>query len=268
MAQPEEHLSGPSDNRRFRGGGLTADPRDASELRVLLRVLRTRAAFYSRLSIIAQAMVAACIFGGIFLFWYADNLSAASRTRELASLSAEIEREERNLTQSNENLKARQDEQFNLQRRNTPNAANASADPQYVTQQLRDVDLMITRLLEEAARTKSNIKQLEKQREERRSEPQEQVALAVATKVGSVLLLLFFVRVLVNIFRYYARLAIFFQARVDAIENHHLMERASIEEAINVLSPENLDMDRAPDSPESPALTLAKEVLAARSKTP
>lgn len=83
------------------------------------------------------------------------------------------------------------------------------------------------------------------------------------TRIGIVILLLFLVQILVPLFRYYARLAAFFDSRADVLvlagSNYD-----DLEKLINALSTENIDFGKLPVPPTQSAYELAKEVISSQ----
>lgn len=85
---------------------------------------------------------------------------------------------------------------------------------------------------------------------------------ALSTRIGSLLVLVFLVQILVNLYRYNIRLASYFDARADVFEIVSSGEGESVETLVRVLSPENLDFGKMPDSPSQQAVELAREIIA------
>ena len=86
----------------------------------------------------------------------------------------------------------------------------------------------------------------------------------LATRVGALLILIFLVQILINLYRYNIRLSTYFDARADAIEMYLSkgFEHLSLTELMTVLSPDNLDFGKSPTSPVQHAVDLAKEIIA------
>ena len=86
----------------------------------------------------------------------------------------------------------------------------------------------------------------------------------LATRVGALLILIFLVQILINLYRYNIRLSTYFDARADAVEMYLSkgFEHLSLTELMTVLSPDNLDFGKSPVSPVQHAVDLAKEIIA------
>ena len=255
--------------QRIRGASASDSSLEKSDLRSLLIEFRIRSAGYARQSYLSQAFICICIFGGIFLFWYSDRIALENRIREITSIGLEIDGHNEMILKTEKYAQNLKKEQDALLPESPPGGAQRLPDDsqiEYLNRRLKDIRDRIFLAEAQITDMKSKLGTLERYRDVRRTEPQEQVAIAVATKIGSVLLLLFFVRVLVSIFRYHSRLAIFFQARADALGNQHLVEGLKISEFVALISPDAVEFEKTPDSPDPPVITLFKEVLAARAK--
>lgn len=92
------------------------------------------------------------------------------------------------------------------------------------------------------------------------------IVSALSTRVGAVVLLLFLVQILVPLYRYYVRLATFFDARADALEMYAIYGGAhqDIEACARILAPDSVEFGSAPATPAKDAVELAKEILALR----
>ncbi|MDP5215784.1 hypothetical protein Q5Y75_01000 [Ruegeria sp. 2205SS24-7] len=84
----------------------------------------------------------------------------------------------------------------------------------------------------------------------------------LSTRVGAMLLIIFLVQILVNLYRYNTRLASFYEGRADALEIAPSPAASGFTELIHAISPDNLDFGKTPASPAEHAVTLAREVLA------
>ena len=84
----------------------------------------------------------------------------------------------------------------------------------------------------------------------------------LSTRIGAMLLIIFLVQILVNLYRYSTRLASFYEGRADALEIAPSPSAAGFTELIHAISPDNLDFGKTPASPAEHAVTLAREVLA------
>ena len=90
----------------------------------------------------------------------------------------------------------------------------------------------------------------------------------LTTRVGALLILVFLVQILINLYRYNIRLAAYYDARADALEIFAAgtFEGISMMELVRILSPEEVDFGKAPQSPVQHAVDLAREIIA-RNKT-
>jgi hypothetical protein len=89
------------------------------------------------------------------------------------------------------------------------------------------------------------------------------VISTLATRIGSLLVLIFLVQILINLYRYNIRLSAFFDARADALElfGDRDLEAVHLPDLINSLSPDNLDFGKGPQSPAQQAIDLAREII-------
>jgi hypothetical protein len=82
----------------------------------------------------------------------------------------------------------------------------------------------------------------------------------LATRLGSVLILLFLVQILVTLYRYTIRVAAFYDGRADAILFASLAStNLSFMDAGTFFTPTNVDFGKVPRSPAEHALELVKE---------
>jgi hypothetical protein len=89
---------------------------------------------------------------------------------------------------------------------------------------------------------------------------------AIVTRLGSVVLLLFLVKILVPLYRYNIKLASYYDARADALELMNIQgfgggADTMFEKLSTVLTPETIDFGNPPSSPAEQAIELAKYVL-------
>jgi len=92
------------------------------------------------------------------------------------------------------------------------------------------------------------------------------VISAIATRIGSVVILLFLVKILVPLYRYNMKLAYYFDARADALEllTADAKEERTVtafEQLLSTLSPAGIDFGPSPQSPSEEALELAKQII-------
>jgi cbb3-type cytochrome oxidase subunit 3 len=96
------------------------------------------------------------------------------------------------------------------------------------------------------------------------------VVSAIATRVGTIVLLLFLVRILVPLYRYNKRLSAYYDARVDALELAHSNRREGdselelFERLTPSLSPDHIDFSEAPASPTQEVLDFVRQVFTSK----
>lgn len=79
------------------------------------------------------------------------------------------------------------------------------------------------------------------------------------TRFGPILLILFFVSILVNLYRYNIRLAGYYDARADSLELLELkVDETIFEKFVSSVSPDQFDFGKVPLSPAEHAVELAK----------
>lgn len=92
---------------------------------------------------------------------------------------------------------------------------------------------------------------------------------AIATRIGSIVLLLFLVKILVPLYRYNMRLASYYDARGDALELMLCTDEAPNEirfqNLTEILTPERVEFGESPNSPTDQAFELAKQLVKAQS---
>ncbi len=93
---------------------------------------------------------------------------------------------------------------------------------------------------------------------------------ATVLRIGVIVLMIFLVQILVNLFRYSTRLAAFYNARADVLElaiiDGRQMGVSELAEFIRAMSPDNLDFGKPVRSPVDQAVEISRN-LAASSKT-
>jgi len=94
------------------------------------------------------------------------------------------------------------------------------------------------------------------------SEPFQRIS-RIVTRVAVIVLLIYLVQIMVNLFRYNTRLAAFYQARADAIELLAISNvslgtslNATIAEIAAALSPDNVDFGKAPTPPSQQVIEM------------
>ena len=75
------------------------------------------------------------------------------------------------------------------------------------------------------------------------------VAGAIA-RLSAVLLVTFGLKVLLNLYSYHIRLAVFYAARIDALLMLRSDSLDDLEQLVRILSPENITFDKPPDTPD------------------
>lgn len=91
-------------------------------------------------------------------------------------------------------------------------------------------------------------------------------ATTTISRVGVLVVLLFLVSFLVNLYRYNMRLAAYYDARADALALFQLTD-LGLPELILALSPDGMDFGKMPRSPTDHAVELAKAMLEVRKVT-
>jgi hypothetical protein len=91
---------------------------------------------------------------------------------------------------------------------------------------------------------------------------------AIATRLGSIILLLFLVKILVPLYRYNTKLAFYYDARADAlvlmeIHTNEGKDGSALERITAIFSPDDIDFTSPPESPAEQAIELAKHILSA-----
>ena len=92
-----------------------------------------------------------------------------------------------------------------------------------------------------------------------------QLIASSLTRFGAVLLLIFGVQILVQLYKYNVRLAAFYEAQADAIELGDPTEIESFRQLVNVLSPNHIDFGNTPQLPSAEIIELAR-LLAEKDK--
>lgn len=82
---------------------------------------------------------------------------------------------------------------------------------------------------------------------------------SLATKIGSMFILMFLVQILVSLYRYNIRLSYYYDARADTLELTGISDATQLEKFIEILSPEKLDFGKQQKSPTDYGFELAKD---------
>jgi hypothetical protein len=75
------------------------------------------------------------------------------------------------------------------------------------------------------------------------------VAGAIA-RLSAVLLVTFGLKILLNLYSYHIRLAVFYAARIDALRILDNGSLDDLEQLVRILSPENITFDKPPEAPD------------------
>ena len=99
--------------------------------------------------------------------------------------------------------------------------------------------------------------------------PQQELNISVpfliqtnVTRFGPMIIILFFVSLLVNLYRYNIRLSAYYDARADALELIRLaIDPDAFEKYVSSLSPDTHDLGKPPKLPTEHAIDLAKAAV-------
>jgi hypothetical protein len=81
------------------------------------------------------------------------------------------------------------------------------------------------------------------------------------TRFGALLLILFFVGILVNLYRYNVRLAGYYDARADSLEMLEMdFDKESFVRLVTSVSPEQYDFGKNPNSPTDQAIDIVHKI--------
>jgi len=135
----------------------------------------------------------------------------------------------------------------------------ATQKQQMVEEQKRRKEEMneeVKRLNKEIENMQNSVSQI------RPSETQIPIIIStMATRIGTIVLLLFLVQILVPLYRYNTKLASYYDARADALTLIDLSNDTDLEKLTSIISPDTLDFSKPPASPTQQAIELAKEIL-------
>ncbi len=217
----------------------------------LITELHRRSAFYRRIAVVAQGFVAASIVGGLALFYYTQTLETLFRDQAIYSKSLTIHKESTLRKEVEDNVRALGFEARSI--------ANPRAGEPVDTIRLRQVNDKIQDAEADIARRKKVEAALSKERDEILGQTTDRMLLIVATKIGGVLLILYFIRVLVVLLKYYWRLSVFYQSRADSLRSYRHITTVSLLELSQILSPDAIDMEKTPDPPDPSSLAAQKD---------
>lgn len=80
-------------------------------------------------------------------------------------------------------------------------------------------------------------------------------------RAGAIIILLFLVQILSNLYRYNIRLASFYDARADALLLIEFNAEQNFEKAVEILAPDQLDFGKQAKIPADHVVQLAKELI-------
>lgn len=114
-----------------------------------------------------------------------------------------------------------------------------------------------------------NSKRLEEQLRRRQSEsaPNQQLLFflsTTATRLGSVLLLIFLVQILLSVYRYSIRLVSYYEARADALLLYDGSNAEQLQTLVAVLAAERIEFGKSPSTPVEQAAELLKSAASLR----
>lgn len=231
-----------------------------------ITTLRTRATALQKNARVTIALIVFVLLAGIGGFLYAGPLGAREATQARTTLfQQEIDAINRSIETTEKDVRS-------FQIKIDQEEHEQSGDPNRESR----LNSLRHRLSEAQAREVSLRDSLEKLNQQQFALADEskltlnnpntyQIAAAIATRVGFIVLLLFLVRILVPLYRYNVRLASFYDARADALEliylhnlgaNNKLFEKLTL-----TCSPSHIDFSDGPASPTQEALDLAKQFL-------
>lgn len=80
------------------------------------------------------------------------------------------------------------------------------------------------------------------------------------TRFGAILLLIFGVQILVQLYKYNVRLSAFYEAQADAIDLVGVSDIEKLTKVIQTISPNNIDFGKNPRTPTHELAELAKHL--------
>jgi len=229
---------------------------ESTDFSNLIGTFRARAKTLRCSAIWVLILIIAVLLAGITVFIKAGDLanseSAKIFQRRIESINNAIEYNQKEITY--------------LQREIEQEKSQANPGPL-----LEDFQ---TRLTEARGRDKSLRDSLHRVEQEggdvvtdRSSQPYGILVSAIATRVGSIVLLLFLVRILAPLYRYNKRLSAYYDGRADALDLTRL-SKASDRELFHKLtlslSPDNIDFREGPSSPTEEVLGLLRQIFTSR----
>lgn len=215
------------------------------------------------------------IFGGIYVFGFASQFIAEAKQIQYTGLTATLDSIRRQ-KQSTERELGTQKVQLDayVKRRAELLAAQQSSSPG-IGRNIDENAEYDKKLLESKVDSKAeelrNLSEAETRAAEKIKDAlaptNDQLVLTLTTKIGSVLLLLFFARILVSIFRYYVRLSMFYQSRADVLALQHLDLPLNLAELASLLSTEALDFEKSTETLSDSYIPFVKQLQALHEKT-
>ncbi len=233
----------------------------ANDLEPFIGRLRERAAKLQRNARRVILLIVLVLIIGISGFVFGGLLATFESTRtRVALLQREIDATDKSIKDSQEKSEA-------LQQGITQEASRSNSQAL--------VDSLKGQLSNEEKREKLLTQSRQKLQEQQAGVAEEkltpdsyQLVSAISTRVGSIVLLLFLVRILVPLYRYNIRLASYYDARADALEltclRNEQVDDELFEKLTNTLSPENIDFSEAPASPTQEVLDFVKQVVTSK----
>jgi hypothetical protein len=245
-------------------------PKDFSEYTSVLRVRSAKLRHQSTRVIILIIVV---LIGGGLAFYYAGEWASRESTQALAlDKQSKISVLQREIDADNRSLAENKEEITLLNRRISESELDEKS--------LKSLQSQLTQALKEDETIHQSIEKRNQQLVGLREgssvvvDPQVSPSLygtlvsAIATRVGSIILLLFLVRILVPLYRYNIRLAFFYDARADALDWIRLSNNEGDEELFEKLthhlSPDSIDFGKAPASPTQELLDFVRGLVTSK----
>lgn len=89
---------------------------------------------------------------------------------------------------------------------------------------------------------------------------------SITARVGAIVIIVFFVQILANLYKYNARLASFYVSRVNALALIPANLNFTLKDALDISATDNFDFSKAERPPTQQAVDLAKQILESFSK--
>jgi hypothetical protein len=94
----------------------------------------------------------------------------------------------------------------------------------------------------------------------RATDRQRVMVASIVIRLTAGLLLGYLIQVLLNVYRYNARLIAFYEARADALLLAGELDAAVLEKTAKLLFPDKLELDKAPDAPAKQVVEMLKQL--------